>query len=259
MGHIDLQGAINVRDLGGFVTADGRSLVRGRLLRGDALHKLTDGDLAVLEELGLRTVIDFRSAQESAAGPDRLPEGIERVELPVAGGNLEQTLKAIRGEFAEGEQDLGDGRAAELMREINRQFVRESEYRAVFAQALHLIADRSGGPLLFHCSAGKDRTGWMTAIVLTALGVPRAAVVDDYLATNDYVWPTYQAWLDRSVESGAIADPRPIRELLRQDVTYLEAAFAETRSRYGSFDDFLTDGLEFGARDLERLRRSLLE
>ncbi|WP_433634919.1 tyrosine-protein phosphatase [Nocardia sp. CA-120079] len=259
MGLIDLQGAINVRDLGGFRTADGRRTARGRLLRGDGLHKLTDGDVATLAELGLRTAIDFRSAEEiEHAGPDRLPDGATAIALPIAGGNLGQTLKAIRGETT-ADEDLGGGRAAELMREINRQFVNDPEYRAAFGRALRLISESSGGASLFHCSAGKDRTGWMTAIVLTALGVPRDEVTADYLATNDYVWPTYEAWLTRSTESGVIADPQPIRELLRQHPSYIDAAFEEASKRYGSFDRFLSEGLEFDDTDRRRLRYVLLE
>ncbi|WP_067890324.1 tyrosine-protein phosphatase [Nocardia vaccinii] len=260
MSLIELQGTVNVRDLGGFVTAEGRRLATGRLFRADALHKLTDGDVDVLAGFGLRTVIDFRSQREiTSHGPDRLPPDVERFELPIAGGNITATLSPVVDEFSSGKPDLGNGRAAEVMRSINRQFVTEPEYRAIFARALRLIADPERDPLLFHCTAGKDRTGWMAAIVLTALGVPHDEVLADYLATNDYVWPSYQAWLTRAAESGAVEDPAAMRELLYQDPSYIGSAFAAIESSYGTFDRFLTDGLDFGHAELERLRDALLE
>ncbi|MBY8859442.1 tyrosine-protein phosphatase [Nocardia sp. CA2R105] len=260
MSLIELQGAVNVRDLGGFVAAEGRRLTAGRLFRADALHKLTDGDVDVLAGLGLRTVVDFRSPREiTGAGPDRLPAGVDRIELPIAGGNITATLGATVGEFSSGKPDLGGGRAAEVMRTINRQFITEPEYRAAFARTLHLIADPDRDPLLFHCTAGKDRTGWMAAIVLTALGVPHDDVLADYLATNDYVWPSYQAWITRGAESGEIEDPDAMRELLYQDPSYIGSAFTAVETTYGTFDRFLTDGLDFGPADLERLRNVLLE
>ncbi|MQY21820.1 tyrosine-protein phosphatase [Nocardia macrotermitis] len=260
MGLIELEGAVNVRDLGGFVTAEGRRLAAGRLFRADALHKLTDGDVAVLAGLGLRTVVDFRSSREiTGAGPDRLPPGVERFELPISGGNITATLSSVSDESATAAPDLGEGRAAEVMRRINRQFITEPDYRAAFARTLHLIATPDRAPLLFHCTAGKDRTGWMAAIVLTALGVPHDQVVADYLATNDYVWPSYQAWITRAAESGKIRDPAAMRELLYQDPSYLSAAFTTLESTYGTFDNYLTNGLDFGPEDLERLRAALLE
>ena len=133
------------------------------------------------------------------------------------------------------------------------------EYRAAFARTLHLIADPGHDPLLFHCTAGKDRTGWMAAIVLTALDVPREQVLADYLATNDYVWPSYRAWLTRAAESGQVRDPAAMRELLYQDPSYIGEAFAAVESGYGTFDRFLTDGLDFGPAQVERLRAALLE
>lgn len=266
MAHIALHGARNVRDLGDFATTDGRKTARGRLLRGDSLAALTDGDLAVLAGLGLRTVIDFRGPGEIAThGTDRLPEGTQHVTLPVTGGDLGAILRAAGGE-AGGEASpddqrrlLGDGQAAKLMANANRRFVSHPGFRDSFAGALRIIADAARGPVLFHCAAGKDRTGWMTAIVLTALNVPREAIIADYLATNDYVGQAYGDWLDRLVESGALADADLIRPLMFQDRSYLEAAFDEVDREYGDFDRFLADGLGFTAAEHDALRSALLD
>jgi protein-tyrosine phosphatase len=259
MTHIDLQGALNVRELSGYVADDGRRLVGGRLFRGDSLHKLVDEDLSVLDKLGVRTVVDFRSPAEiDQGGRDRLPAGVERIHLPIDAGDLGQVMRTVQGNVSGSEQALGEGRSARLMCDLNRQFVADPQVRAAFAAALRLIAAPERGPLLFHCSAGKDRTGWMAAVVLTALGVPRGDVIADYLASNDYIWSSYRVWFADAVASGKIADIEPVRELLQQDPSYLAAAFDEVEARYGDFDRFLTDGLEFSAADRERLRRTLL-
>jgi protein-tyrosine phosphatase len=261
MAHIELHGARNVRDLGDFATADGRKTARGRLLRGDSLAALNDSDLAVLAGFGLRTVIDFRGPNEIANhGADRVPAGARRVGIPITGGDLGAMLRAAAGETSPAEQQqlLGEGRAAKLMIDANRRFVSDPGFRAGFGEALAIIADPGHGPVLFHCTAGKDRTGWMAAIVLTALGVPREAIVADYLATNDYVWDVYGAWLDRLVESGALADVELIRPLLFQDASYLGAAFDEVERQYGSFDRYLADGLGVGGAQLDALRSALL-
>jgi len=113
-------------------------------------------------------------------------------------------------------------------------------------------------PLLQHCTSGKDRAGWMTAIVLTALGVPRELVLRDYLLSNDY----HRAGHDRLrldlLKTGIMADPGLLRPVLEQSATYLGAAFEEADRRYGSFGRFLTHGLEITEAMLDGLRRALL-
>jgi protein-tyrosine phosphatase len=246
-----MQGALNVRDLGGIATGTGRKISSGRVIRSDALSKLSNEDVATLAGMGLRTAIDFRSTHEVAgAGPDRLPAGAAAIALPVDAANLEEL-------FAAGPDALhdliGDGKGVQFMLGINRQFVADPAHRAQFGRALHLIADADRQPVLFHCTAGKDRTGWMAAILLTALGVPRDAVIADYLATNDYVWPAYQAILAGHDDLLTLVKP-----MLVQDAAYLDAAFDEARARYGSFDGFLSQGLDFAGADVDRLRAGLL-
>ena len=264
MTHIALQGALNLRDLGGIGTQSGHKITDGRLFRSDALGTLTDPDVAVLTGLGLRTAIDFRSEGEVAAsGPDRLPPGAAEILLPVDAGDLDGFIAVLTGgDLAKQRELLGDGKAAQFMRDINRQFVAEPRFRAQFGRALHLIAGAKAGhtvqPVLYHCSAGKDRTGWMTAIVLTALGVPRDVVLADYLASNDYVWPAYQPLIESVASAGQLADPDLVRPLLVQDPSYLDAAFAEAESRYGDFAGFLAEGLDFTPADTSSLRSALL-
>lgn len=255
-----LDGAVNVRDIGGYRSAHGLEVVPGRLFRGDALNRLTSADVELLDRLGLRTVIDFRSAGEVLiGGGDRLPYGTEYVHLPVSGGDLEAVYELIAsGDHDRQRRDLGDGRAASFMAGMYRGFVADGRQREAFGTALRLMCAPGRLPLLQHCTSGKDRAGWMTAIVLTALGVPRELVLRDYLLSNDY----HRAGHDRLrldlLKTGIMADPGLLRPVLEQSATYLGAAFEEADRRYGSFGRFLTHGLEITEAMLDGLRRALL-
>jgi len=255
--RIALHGAHNLRDLGGIATKSGQQLVSDQLIRGDSLSKLTDADVDLLGMLSLRTVIDFRGLPEIARlGPDRLPPDAEAVDLPVDAADLDQFIGLV-GHVGRQRELLGDGKAARFMERVNRDFVSNDTQREQFARALRLIADDARRPVLYHCTAGKDRTGWMTAILLTALDVPRETIMADYLATNDYVWPAYEKQLHPLAMLHQL-DLNVFKPLLVQDPAYLNAGFDEVTIRYGTFENFLADGLGFGADDTERLRSVLL-
>jgi protein-tyrosine phosphatase len=258
--HVVLDGAVNVRDIGGYRTSYGLEVARGRLFRGDALSRLSGHDTERLERLGLRIVVDFRTPGEVLlAGADRLPFGVELVSLPVGGGDLGAVYELIAsGDHERQRAELGDGGAASLMVEINRGFVTDARQREAFGAAVRLVCSAGRLPLLYHCSGGKDRAGWMTAIVLTALGVPREVVLRDYLLSNDFHRTEYQKLRYDLVKTGIVADPDLLRPVMEQSATYLGAAFEEAERRYGSFGRFLTRGLEVSDAMLGELRRTLL-
>jgi protein-tyrosine phosphatase len=258
--HVVLDGAVNVRDIGGYRTSYGLHVSRGRLFRGDALSRLSGADVERLERLGLRIVIDFRTPGEVLlSGADRLPFGIELVSLPVGGGDLGAIYELIAsGDHDRQRAELGDGRAAELMVEVNRGFVTDARQREAFGAAVRLVCSGGRLPLLYHCSGGKDRAGWMTAIVLTALGVPHENVLRDYLLSNDFHRTEYQKLRYDLVKTGIVADPDLLRPIMEQSATYLGAAFEEAERSYGSFGRFVTHGLEVSDAMLGELRRTLL-
>jgi len=258
--HVTLDGAVNVRDIGGYRTNYGLEVMRGRLFRGDALSQLTRLDVEELDRLGLRTVIDFRTSGEVLlAGADRLPSGVELVSLPVGGGDLGSIYELIAsGDHERQQRELGDGRAASRMVAINRGFVTDPRGREAFGTALRLMCSPGRLPLLYHCSGGKDRAGWMTAIVLTVLGVPREVVLRDYLLSNDFHRTEYQKLRYDLVKTGIVADPELLRPIMEQSATYLGAAFEEAERRYSSFGRFVTHGLELSDVMLDELRQALL-
>jgi protein-tyrosine phosphatase len=263
-----LAGAPNARDLGGLVTRDGRRVRRGALIRAGALGRLTDDDLPVLTALGLTCLVDLRHDSEiTTSPPSRLPTpGPRVIHLPVFDPD-HPSFAAISGYIAAAwqGQDLNGyaGRLAEgtpaAMTEIYRWFVAGAGARASFADAVRALADPANLPALFHCSVGKDRTGWLTVIVLTALGVDDEAIRRDYLRTNELTAESQRLLVERLVARRAKVDLDAVRPMLEAREEYLDAAYDEVRRRFGSFGAYLRDGLGLDDRLLTDLRDNLLE
>jgi protein-tyrosine phosphatase len=138
---------------------------------------------------------------------------------------------------------------------IYRWFVTAPAARSAFGTALRRIAAASG-PLLFHCSAGKDRTGWLSAVLLGALGVDRATIVEDYLLTNEVTAPDIATVLEL-LNSRRGVPPEVVQPVLSAAPEYLDAAFTAVDEEYGGLDGYLRDGLDLDD-ELEVLRRRLV-
>lgn len=259
---------MNARDLGGYPAEGGARVRRGMLFRADALHRLSEDDVAALAQLGLACVIDFRSPEEiDVVGPDRLPvpSPDRLVALPLHDPDhnvfvsVSVLLGRAGGDAAARLPDAAaasDHNAAAGMLELYRWFVGATMARQTFAAALRLIATPDALPLLFHCTAGKDRTGWLSALVLSALGVDREVVVEDYLRTNELNAMSNAHVL--SVLSERVGDPGALVPLLEARREYLEAAFAEAERAYGGIDGYLREGLGLDEATLAALRTNLL-
>ncbi|MBT2486985.1 tyrosine-protein phosphatase [Streptomyces sp. ISL-96] len=260
--QIPLQGATNVRDLGGYRTYDGDEVRYGQVYRADALGKLTDADVTALGRLGLTKVVDFRVPVEvQYDGADRLPPGLTATPRPVTDNGLYARLLTAIGsrDPVKQEEMLGDGRAAAFMRDVYRTFVTSPENRARFAETLRDIANTNrSSPLLYHCTSGKDRTGWTSYVLLRALGVPSRTAERDYLASN-----TYRAAHDAKVrdglkQSGMMQNPDLLIPLQEVRMDYLDAALERVEADYGSLDRYLTEGLALDRWTLMKLRAGLL-
>lgn len=260
--QVPLQGAVNVRDLGGYLTYDGARVRHGLVYRGDHLGKLSDADVAVLGGLGLARVIDFRIPLEvQSDGSDRLPSGTALVSRPVTDNGLYGQLLAAIGsrDPVRQEQMLGGGRAAAFMTEVYRTFVTSPANRERFGTTLRELAAPGAGPHLYHCTSGKDRTGWTSWLLLTLLGVPERAATEDYLASN-----TFRAANDARVreglrQAGLMQNPDLIVPLQEVRQPYLDAALTEVRTAYGSVYHYLTTGLGLDLRTLAALRARLVD
>ncbi|HEY9370697.1 tyrosine-protein phosphatase [Streptomyces sp.] len=259
--HIPLQGAVNVRDVGGYLTYTGDRVRQGLVYRADALNKLTNADITTVAGLNLGTVVDFRIPLElQYDGPDRLPAGPAAVSRQITDNGLFGQLLAAIGsrDPVRQEQMLGNGRAAAFMREVYRTFVTSAANRAAFGATLRDLARPGAAPLLYHCTSGKDRTGWTTYLLLTSLGVPDQWAVSDYLASN-----TFRAAYDAKVreglkQGGLMQNPDLIIPLQEVRQEYLDTALTELRSAYGTMFRYLTTGLGLDLPTLTALQNRLV-
>jgi protein-tyrosine phosphatase len=239
---IRIDGASNIRDLGGIRTRDGYAVRRGRLYRSARLSHLTDAGRDQLRELGIRVVCDLRGDRERERDPGRVDGVVGRLHpLPI-----EPTLKLERNALA-GTGFSGDIAPHDLMVGIYRHFA--VTQTAVFSELLGLLVENHT-PLLFHCTAGKDRTGFGAAIILRLLGADMDAVLEDYLLTNEH-------WQGTGHLSHLPDHVRLVIE--RVDVAFLLAAFESIDEAYGSFDRYAEVALGFDRIRIERLRELFLE
>ncbi len=239
---VPLEGATNLRDLGGYQTRDGRRVARGKIYRSAALHTLTDADLATLLRLGVRVVCDFRGETEQANAPSRLPASAQHHSLAI-----QPTIGASLRDLAENAEATGDHASAVLQAAYAAYPLDWAHrYRAMFDL---LLAEQT--PLLFHCTAGKDRTGVAAALILSALGVDRDTIKHDYLATNR-IWQP-----DASLANHLT--PAARKAMLSADLAYLNTAFAAIDAAYPSMDAYLEDRLGLDASKRAHLQARLLE
>lgn len=248
--QVKLQGAVNFRDLGGYAVADGRHIRWDKVFRSADISKLTDNDLAVLKDRHISSVVDLRGVQESKQAPDRLNPGTDYILCPAGSGNaLGDWMKAIANIKTEAGGDS-------MMRAfyVGTEFLAD-RYKPFFARLLTLPDDQA---LLFHCTAGKDRTGIGAALLLYALGVPYETILDDYTATNYYRNAENEKMLHSMMQGMHISEP-VAKELLRAKREYLEANFTAIRQQYGSIDNFLRGPVGLTEEKIKELKNKFLE
>ncbi|KYG99906.1 tyrosine-protein phosphatase [Bradyrhizobium sp. DOA1] len=239
--HLALQGASNFRDLGGYPTADGRTTRWRHIFRSNHLGQLTAADIEIVRALGVRSAFDFRGREERAAGICVVNE-ITVHSLPIE----PTVVAALRTELAKG--TLTAPVALELMRESYRNYVRHNtdSFRSLFG---HLLEDHA--PLVIHCTAGKDRTGFASALILHALGVPDDVIAEDYLLTNQHY---------KRDATAAIDLPEDVRNAIGAvEASYLAAAFEAVGQDYGDIETYLRDGLKLGRVERTALKERYLQ
>lgn len=254
--------APNARDVGGYSAQSGNKTVRtGVVYRSDALDKLTAADQQKLVSLGLSEVLDLRSPNEVAANPDKLPGSIPRTELPIydPANDFYVMINQIIGGGPTVQQDkLGNGKAAQIMRDYYRWFVTDATTRGQFAAAIRAIAD-SDGPIMYHCTSGKDRTGVTTAILFSILGVSRDQIMEDYLVSNDRLAASNKATLDYLVSRGLIQDRTLLEPIMGVQADFLEAFFDQVSKSYTNMEQFVMRGLGIDAATVATLQNKLLQ
>lgn len=248
----------NLRDLGGRPTADGGTVARGVAFRSAELTSDRVADDPVVTALGVRTVVDLRTAAEREARPERLPAGARLVELDVLAdlpGNAAAQAATLLTRPAALLETLDGMDVAEQMRATYRRLVSAPAALAGYATFARTVIDAEGTPVLFHCTAGKDRTGWAATVLLLAAGVDEDGATDEFLAVNPAVRATFAPLLAQLEAAGG--DPALVAPFLEVRADYLRAALDTVEARFGSFDGYLADGLGLAPLEVEALRRTL--
>ncbi|WP_028602332.1 tyrosine-protein phosphatase [Ottowia thiooxydans] len=238
---LKLTGASNFRDLGGYTGADGQAVRWRRLFRSDHLAALTPEDEQSLASLGVARVFDFRGVGERAAVPYNLA-GMAQHSLPI-----EPTVVQRMKDLLDAGHEITPADTVALMQQTYQAFVHDNAARfgSLFE---HLL--QSDSPLVFHCTAGKDRTGFAAALILLALDVPRDVVMQDYLLTNE---------LYRMPHVSAGRTPQEVLNVLwRVQEAFLDAAMQAVDADYGGVKAYLADELGVGDRERTRLKELYL-
>jgi protein-tyrosine phosphatase len=253
---LHLASAPNFRDAGGYRTADGNWIRMGLLYRSDQLDRLSPADLDTLHGDGIHLVCDLRTDVERKQGMDRLPVGGEAMIADVAGGDSSSSgIAKLLSSGGNPEQVLGNGRGVQLMIDANRQFVESATAKAAYKALFERLADPKMLPAIFHCTAGKDRTGWAQAVFLSIMGVPREVIMRDYLLSNDNLKAKNDKML--AALKGRI-DPALLEPLLGVRPEYLQAGFDAADKEYGSMDRYIRDGLGLSDGTIRALRAEFL-
>jgi protein-tyrosine phosphatase len=241
---VPLEGGSNFRDLGGHRTADGATVRRGTVFRSAHLGGLTGTDRAALGKLGVRTIVDLRGVSEAA----ETPHLIDGLACRVVGAHIEPGVgDRIRGAVADG--SANPFLMMQFLTDHYRDYPRRCApgFRTLFAT----LSDGEHRPLVFHCTAGKDRTGFASALLLTLLGVPWDDVMADYLRTNELWIGHIGRYPELDIDTRAA--------IIEARTPYLEAAFAVVRDDFGSPEAFAEKALGLDAKARERMKADLLE
>ncbi|MCX5587141.1 tyrosine-protein phosphatase [Streptomyces erythrochromogenes] len=254
----------NLRDLGGTPLSGGRTVRPGLVLRSGQLDRLDLDADPVVAALGVRTVIDLRTDAERADHPDRIPAGARLLVADVLADKLREAgkkpaaaqLKDLLSDPAVAEEHLGGGKAQALFADTYRSFVHSGSAQAAYRMLLTEAADPQAGPLLFHCTAGKDRTGWGATVVLALLGADDDTLMAEYLSVNPAVKQAFAPMIEGFTAAGG--NPDIALALIGVFPSYLEAALDEVETRYGSMEKYVREGLGVADETVEALRARLV-
>ncbi|KAI5269524.1 hypothetical protein E4T47_07011 [Aureobasidium subglaciale] len=274
-----MEGTLNMRDLGGLPTNDGRHTIKNRLFRSANLAQLTRNDVQTLERLGIRTVVDLRGPKEALDHPDNVPAGTTIVSSPIIGSNTgdeinDTTIRnlVLGAGLPETMLDVAQvslhGPYYRMLFLVNSYGTeshtsRLTNYRPFFRTLIDLTPDET---ILVHCTGGRDRTGVGVALLLKALGVSSQEIEADFVASNHALQPdrensdstTFLQFQSANVSKELGASPESIRNAVKLKVDLLRRMFTSIDARFGSFSNFLVSQLGVGPEELDILKGKLL-
>lgn len=247
--EIKLKGAINVRDLGGYKTKNGKTIKKHKLLRSAALNTLTKADAQKLvKTYHLATDIDLRTDMEKQKAPDVKIKGVKYVFDPV----MKQFSKIGKTESGE-----------KVMEHTYSQFVTTKTSRQAYHKLFQaLLTNPKNKAVLWHCSAGKDRAGMGSVLVLSALGVDRKTINHDFMLSNKFRASTNKQHLAALTAKGVAKNSLDYKRTKAMDdvrMAYLNTSYRLIKKDYGSMNNFLHKGIGLSDHDITKLRQMYLK
>lgn len=250
---IVLEGTDNTRDLGDYlsiVNINNKRIQRGKLFRSDKLSKLSDNDIVKIKELNIRYIIDFRSETERNHSPNIIIDGITYINLPIdASNDMNEIKDVVNG--------ISNKPIKQFLIDINKDFI--LKYHSIFLKFISIVLEKKE-PILFHCTAGKDRTGFASALILYLLDFSKTDIYQEYMYTNECMKDGLEdiliyisSLLNIDVDKAKLLIP-----LLGVDREFLDSAFTTAIDEHGSFDNFIYKKLGITMEMKEDLKNYLL-
>lgn len=254
---LNIQNGQNFRELGGYETTDGHHVKWHKIIRSGSLANLNKHDLQLLDDIPVTLDLDFRAPEEVKRSPDHVPGTATYHHLPV--------FKSDETDASHSDEEIADrmaqpGNGYHHMLDVYQRMVTVATAKAAYQEMFRLLLGNNDGATLFHCTAGKDRTGMGALLILAALQVPLETIKQDYLLTNKATYEFRHNWLKMlraEGESETVVENR--RALGSVSPDYLQQALTIIKNNFGDIDHYLTDYLQLTQGDLIDLRHQYLE
>ncbi|MGO5387373.1 tyrosine-protein phosphatase [Catenibacterium mitsuokai] len=264
---VNLDGTYNFRDCGGYETIEGRRVKWGLLYRSDQLSNISERDVAFLKNMGLKTIVDYRSKSEASAAPNKEISDANTYSLDpnakiaqLAADSIDDVNKSILDLLKEHKfypEKYGD--PEENMYKQYKKFIYSDSSKKAYRELIKLILDEHNLPLVQHCRGGKDRTGFGVAIILLALGVREECVIYDYTLTTQYRVTKNKKQMNLYKKYTKDEQTLTLLSTLQQSkAIYMETAINEMKKTYGSIDSYLKDALGIDQDVKEKLKEIFL-
>ncbi len=250
----------NLRDMGGYKTTNGATVTGGLVYRANQLNNISASDMLLLSKLNLKNVFDLRTAAEKNPMPDELPVGVNNIWLDVLAdvpASGPANLTALLSDPKNANTELGDGKVEALFKQAYRHCISLPSAQTAYRKLFLALGDKNQLPALFHCATGKDRTGWAAAALLSLLGVPREVIMEDYMRSNDYILPMYDTLIHKFVAAGG--SPSIPKAIFGVKEEYLNAAFDEVQTKYGSIEKYFSEALGITVAQQNAMRKLYLK
>ena len=250
----------NFRELGGYETLSGKKIKMHKLLRTGNLADLSPFDKQFLTDYGVKYDVDFRSKEEVDNQPDRVPDGVEYIYDPVFSEDLTNSSKSITDldTQAHDDADFGFNHMHYAYEDMIESKPAQKAYRKFFDVLLENTVD--GESVIFHCTAGKDRTGFGALLALSALGVPLNTIKKDYLLTNITTKDFVDSMVEHARQNGKNENVlQSIRDIQSVRSEYLDHAVKVLNDEYGGINNYLRDVMKLSSADIMKLRNIYLE